>query len=1058
MRVADGHFMPVIEPRSGILPEDRYRFAAPGKGELGQGAIGQVHLVFDAVLGREVAMKVLRDEYRVPEDSSDARQNEATWRFLREARVTGQLEHPNIVPVHELGCHGDGSVYYTMRVVRGRTLGEALSKATSLKARLALLHHFTDLCQAIAYAHSRGVLHRDIKPSNVMIGEFGETFVLDWGLARVAKPTDTLNVGTALSFPPAPIAAHHKSIEYDDHEHTALGGIVGTPQYMSPEQILGNHETLDARSDVWSLGVVLYILLTGRSPFAASTMQDVLSRVLTKDIPLPITLEPRVPVELQAIAMRALMRNKTTRYGNASEMANDVTAYQSGARVEAYDYGSMELIRRFLARHRAAALVTGIACCALVFLATLSYLRIRHARDDALFAERRATAGQELANSRYADALVEKSRTAAGLDDVIEAEILAGEAVTTGRCPDARGILMSLSSTTRLVPSSRPSILESCTQVIATPKSDHFLCLSSDGLSAYRGVSARWSVKVSGVLSAAPVGANEWAVLVEGGRWILYSEVDGHVLAAGNSPLIRAIALAGAEHQGLLAAVDATGNVAVWSAHEVHVAPTLLHLNQAVTAFSFAHGHPWLIMGGKLGRLSVWDFAGQVRKETLIGDSHATIESMAVGTSDGLVITGGSDGAVSVWDLPKARFLGNALQRPNGISSLSLSEQGRWLIAGTRSAEADLIDMQQRTRVFSTPRGAGPFRPLGFDQNGQAWLLRSSTELMRYEIVEPSPRPTLLDRGNVLALSWLPGSEYLFTGGLRDSGVCLFRLSDGACMDRIPVRLSQVRVVAVSPNGHYLVLAGVGNVVQVWDAQSRLPITIGEVPIQEVRSVAFDGPQTHVYLGGVAAQLLKLHLASGKVIEQWDVDGQVQTMALTRDAQSLVLGLRDGRIQLRDTQGRLRKQAPVHQGWVTGLALSSSHDLAVSVGADGKTQFWRPSNLEVLDSQQDHTGRVTALALSADGKYIATGGEDQTLVVSEAHKPWRRIARLQGQRGTVRCLAFDPSSKWLAAGGDDASVKLWNVQLLDADPRSIQAKSSATWGLRLDGARLLREK
>jgi WD40 repeat protein len=274
-------------------------------------------------------------------------------------------------------------------------------------------------------------------------------------------------------------------------------------------------------------------------------------------------------------------------------------------------------------------------------------------------------------------------------------------------------------------------------------------------------------------------------------------------------------------------------------------------------------------------------------------------------------------------------------------------------------------------------------------------------------------------------------------------------------LDRIPVRLSQVRVVAVSPNGHYLVLAGVGSAVQIWDAQSRLPITIGEVQIPEVRSVAFDGPQTHVYLGGVATQLIKVQLASGKVVEQWDVDGQVQTMALTRDAQSLVLGLRDGRIQLRDTHGRLLKEALLHQGWVSAVELSLTQDLGVSVGADGRTQFWQPSNLRVLDSHQDHTGRVTALALSADGKYIVTGGEDQTLVVSEGRKPWGRIAQLQGQRGTIRCMAFDPSSQWLAAGGDDASVRLWNVQLLDADPRTIQAKSSSTWGLRLEGARVL---
>lgn len=1033
-----------------MLPEDRYQFAAPGKGDLGKGAIGQVQLVVDSVLGREVAMKTLRDEYASCESAYGSEQvNEARWRFLREARVNGQLEHPNIVPVHELGCRADGTLYYTMRVVRGRTFGEALAKAKTLKQRLALLHHFTDLCHAIAYAHSRGVLHRDIKPSNVMIGEFGETFVLDWGLALVTKQSGSVMSGSTLSLPPNPANAGHASIDYEDHEHTTLGGIVGTPQYMSPEQVLGDHENLDARSDVWSLGVVLYVLLTGRSPFAGGTMSDVLSLVLTKAIPLPVALEPQVPVELQAIAMRALMRDRSARYRDAGEMARDLTAYQSGERVGAYDYGLLDLARRFLERHRAASVVSGIAVCVLVLLAVTSYLRVARARDAALAAERRATAGQRLANTRFADALVERSRAAAAIDDVIEAEILAAEAAKTELRPDARGMLVNLSATIRLAPSSKPVPIGPCSKLVAAARSDKFLCLSDSSLTLLHAGQTQWSLAVGNAIAATSMGHGESAVLSKEGHWALYSDANAQLLAEGNVPLPNATTILGSEQQSWLAVTDRAGNLVVWDPHAPRMRPASLHSNQVVTALAFAHARPTLVLGGIFGRISSWEFTS-AGGETSIGDTHTTVESVLVGQRDGLVIAGGSDGTVSIWGLTKGRFLGTALQRQVGIAAMALSEQGRWLLTGTRNSELDLVDMQQRSRVFAMPRGAGPLTPLGFDQNGYAWAVRGSSDLVRYEVAESNPRSRLLDRGNVLALAWVAGSEYVFSGGLRDSGVCLFRVADGTCVDRIPVRLPQVRVLAVSPDGRYLLLAGTGSSIQVWDVVRRLPLTIGEVPMTEVRAAAFDGSQTHVYVGGVATGVFKLRLDSGKVVEHWDIDGHVQTMAMTSD--QLLLGLRDGRIQRRDPHGTLLKQAQMHGGWVSGLALSPKSDLGASVGADGKTQFWRPVTLERLSARQDHAGRATALAWSPDGRYLATAGEDQNLVVSDARTQWARVAQWQAHRGTIRTLAFDPTSRWLASGSDDASVRLWDVRILETDPNAIQSRTSASWGLKLVGA------
>ncbi|MBN2497014.1 MAG: serine/threonine protein kinase, partial [Deltaproteobacteria bacterium] len=181
-----------------VTPETQGRYSlrdstskgpAEGRGspELGRGGMGRVLVAFDEHLGREVAVKELLPDMRGRSPSLDTpeyRASDLVVRFLREARVTGQLEHPNIVPVYELGRRGDGTLYYTMKIVRGRTLADELRKCRGIQDRLKLLGHFVDVAQAVAYAHSRGVVHRDIKPENVMLGEFGETVLLDWGLAK----------------------------------------------------------------------------------------------------------------------------------------------------------------------------------------------------------------------------------------------------------------------------------------------------------------------------------------------------------------------------------------------------------------------------------------------------------------------------------------------------------------------------------------------------------------------------------------------------------------------------------------------------------------------------------------------------------------------------------------------------------------------------------------------------------------------------------------------------------------------------------------------------------
>jgi len=363
-----------------------------------KGGMGLVSIAKDKEIDREVAFKELQ-EYCADDSNSRAR-------FIQEAEITGQLEHPGVVPIYGLGAYPDGRPYYAMRFVQGESLGQQIAEfhETDLQHQdlsqgglsfRALLGRFVDVCNAIAYAHSRGVLHRDLKPDNIMLGKFGETLVVDWGLAKaIGRKEDLISEEPLI-----------KAASGEGSTATRMGSATGTPAYMSPEQASGQLDRLSPASDVYSLGATLYCLLTGQAPIAGDSLTEVLRKAQLGEFQLPRLVNPRVPATMNSICCRAMSTQPADRYQSPLELAADIECWLSDEAVTAHQENLWEKSSRWFRRHRAWALAGAATLAVVAAVAAFSAFQINAAHQKTI-----ALAIKERAAKQHATARFKQSR------------------------------------------------------------------------------------------------------------------------------------------------------------------------------------------------------------------------------------------------------------------------------------------------------------------------------------------------------------------------------------------------------------------------------------------------------------------------------------------------------------------------------------------------------------------------------------------------------------------------------------------------------------------------
>jgi Protein kinase domain len=443
---------PTLPPPPG---QERYQIGS----ELGRGGMGRVVEAFDVQLGRTVALK----EVLPKAGSASAR------RFEREVALTAKLEHPSIVPLYDSGTTQDGRPYYVMRRVSGRPLDELLQRSRKLDDRLALLPAVQSAIDAVAHAHRRGVIHRDLKPANILVGDLGETVVIDWGLAKVVGEDDELSSDSLPS----------------DSLQTQIGSVFGTPGFMAPEQARGDE--MGTGGDVYALGATLYQLLSGQPPHAGPSATAVIEKTLKSQMVPLSEIAPGAPVELVTIVNKALSPEPEQRYPHAGALGEDLRRFLTGQLVAAHQYTAVERIVRFAKRHRGALAVGVLAIVALSILAIVSVKRIVRERDAANAARAEAVAGKQAAEKankelaiRHDALLVSKARARIDLNPTEALATLKHLPATSTQLDEARAVAQA--ATLRGVTWAMQSTLE--LTVIAEMSTDtrQLLQVSRDGM------------------------------------------------------------------------------------------------------------------------------------------------------------------------------------------------------------------------------------------------------------------------------------------------------------------------------------------------------------------------------------------------------------------------------------------------------------------------------------------------------------------------------------------------------------------------------------------------
>lgn len=998
-------------------------------GEQGTGGLGRVLRARDLRLGRLVALKELLDP-----------SPEARARFLREVMLSARLQHPSIISIYEVGEKPDGSPFYAMKLVEGSTLGEVIAKTPSFEARLSLLPHVLAVAEAMAYAHEQGIIHRDLKPSNVVIGEFGETVVIDWGLAKDLRSGCEGDDYTPPSFGTVLRGAL-----------AATGGneCMGTPAYMAPEQTRG--QSVDARADVFALGGLLYHVLAQQAPYAGDLHAEVVSRIIAGT---PVPLEERVanvPADLAAIVKKAMAPAREDRYPNAKELATDLARYLAGQLVSAHRYSPGLLVKRFAHRHRRALTLAASFLALLALLAVVSVKRVVTERDraEARTLELTMTQARSALDRDPSEALAWLKTYPPTGPAWSEVAPLAAEAAYRG-VARYRHHLFPTSWVRDMAISSDGRFVAACDEMqnvavvdvesgalvhrFRHPGTARRVTFGQDD----RTVVAGGEDGVLLVFDRASQSTRELRGTTTGGIRTLATLPNGDVVSGGKDGFVRVFDLSSGtsriigKHYGTVDRVTASANgellATVGSDDKMRVWDVQTGNARGVYELAAGPRRPRVVFAADNRSIAILEPSEKI---TLYEVDRGPVRSF-IGhdiTSEGIdlspdgktIAAAGLDRAVRVWDLETG-----ALRTFHGHLSdvvlVRFSPDGSQL--ASTGVDGDI-------RIWDTKSGRDVRRLRGSVQSVDRLAWSSSTRslvsadqggFLRVWRLDDDPQRILAGHSaDIVPMIFSPHGTRIATG----SNDKTLRLWDVATGTSVPWygHTSSVRYLAFV--GDKVASAGLDQCVRLWsqDGTSRLLLT-SERPITELVA---NG--THVVAATQGGELSFIEIATGAVKIVKAHAGAIQTLARSVDGHLVASGGDDHVVRLWDpSNGELRGVLDGHEAELGEVAFSPDGTRLAAASKNGTIRVWDTRAFKAIGVLRGHDKRIASLAFSPDGTSLASGSNDRSVRVWDLTTMRERGRVLHEQH--VSSVRFSPDGALLASGSNDRTVRVWDSRTL----------------------------
>jgi WD40 repeat protein/DNA-directed RNA polymerase subunit RPC12/RpoP len=935
------------------------------KSALGGGGFGVVYRAFDPVLGREVALKVPKFG---PDDAK------RTQRFLIEAQAAAHLHHPNIVAVFESGQAGD-KAFIASEYVAGTPLSVRIEEDPPSFQEAALWTRA--LADALDYAHDEGIIHRDIKPDNIMMAAKNRPQIMDFGLA---KRTD------------------------EDSSMTGDGSILGTPAYMSPEQARGETDRVGPHSDQYSLGVVLYELLTGKRPFEGPP-HTVVAQVAAQEPPAPRKLNARIPEDLEAICQKATEKELSARYADMHAFAEDLTRWLAGRVTKARPIGEVERMRRWCKRNPAIAGLSITVAVLVVAVAILSTVGYVHKTIVLNQTEHELKEAQETIARQSEEALTPWRKPIGNREKHLSAPIKLAQVDLPGPIP---------------APKKFPNI-------------------------------RRWQL-----ITTVPRGfVNSVAWSPDGGLVAFSDTGNIRICKASNLELVRVLV----GHTGVIHSVAwspdgkwlASGGedrmVRLWNADGTP-GPVLKGHNGWIYSVAWSPDGQRLASGGQDSTVRLWETDGTLGP-VLKGTDYSEVRSVAWSPDGRWLVSGGADNKVRLWHPDGTP--GPVFEGQNQIFSVAWSPDGRRLASG---------GYDKKVQLWEADGTAGPvFGSLGSSVSSVDWSrdgkwvasVSGGNKVLLWN-ADGAPGRILDGRLNHVysSVAWSPDGRRLASTGGYDT-VRLWN-ADGTPGPVLKGNSRQTFGVAWSPDGqHFAANVGVNYTVRIWNADGR-PGPELEGHFGDVICLAWS-PDGKRLASGATDATVRLWGADGKLGpmlkgHKWEA----RAVAWSPDGKHLASGGAGHTVRLWQADGTPGPVLKGHTGMVVSLAWSPDSKRLASGSTDATVRLW-DANGKPGTIIKGHKDVVLSMAWRPDGAWLAAAGTRDSTV-----RLWKIDGTpgpaLEGHTDDVHCLAWSPDGKQLASGSRDRTVRLWDpdgrpVRVLKGHSHEIQ---SLVWGL--DGTSL----